>query len=359
MIYGERVRQARELNGLTQKELSEAAEVQQAAISQIESGDSQPTSPVLAAIAAKTGFPIEFFARTPRLDFPLGSLLFRQHKTSTARDRKKAHRWGEIIDEAADHLASSLEVPPIAIPIMPGANPVEAATATRSALGMSPDVPIPNLIRLVERAGVLVFILPLDLAKHQAYSLWTGEDSARPVVALMRGLPGDRQRFSLAHELGHLVLRHQEAPGIEEEAHAFAAELLTPLDVLRDEMHPPITLAGLAELKKRWGVAIQSLARRAKELGYVTDRQYRYLFQQMGSRGWRMNEPIDIPRERPRAFRQMAEMLYSNPIDVTKLARDLSLSELTVREILREGASAASNPQTTARIIPLKRSWSS
>lgn len=338
MIYGERIRQARELNGFTQTQLSEAAAVKQAAISQIESGASQPSPPVLAAIADKTGFPAEFFSRPPRQDFALGSLLFRQHKTSTATDAKKAHRWGEIIDEAAALLAESLEPRAVKIPVMPGASPLEAATATRSALGLGPSIPITNLTRFVERAGVVVFVLPLDLERHQAYSLWTGDDLNRPVIALMRGLPGDRQRFSLAHELGHLVLRHRESPDIEEHADMFAAELLTPAEVLRDEMHPPITLACLARLKRRWGVSMQSLARRAKELGYVSERQYRYLFQQISGQGWRKHEPDAVPIERPRAFRQMAEMLYGNPVDVRTLARDLGLNELTVREILREGA---------------------
>ena len=85
-------------------------------------------------------------------------------------------------------------------------------------------------------------------------------------------------------------------------------------------------------MKPRWGVSIQALIRRAQELQIISQRQYKYLFEQLGARGWRMHEPIAVPVEKPRALRQMAEIIYGDPIDYERFASDTAL---TVRFLKR------------------------
>ena len=80
---------------------------------------------------------------------------------------------------------------------------------------------------------------------------------------------------------------------------------------MRAELMPPITLTTLAALKARWGVSLQALIRRAQTLDLLTPSQYRSLSAQLGARGWRTREPIAVPVERPRALRQLAELLYA------------------------------------------------
>ena len=101
---------------------------------------------------------------------------------------------------------------------------------------------------------------------------------------------------------------------------------------MRQEIYQPVTLTGLAEMKPRWGVSIQALIRRALDLEMITRRQYKYLFEQLGARGWRMHEPIAVPVEKPRALRQMAELIYGDPIDYERFASDTAL---TVRFLKR------------------------
>jgi Zn-dependent peptidase ImmA (M78 family) len=142
--------------------------------------------------------------------------------------------------------------------------------------------------------------------------------------------------MSVAHELAHLVLHAgKNRLGVDEtEADEFAAEFLMPEAVMRSVLRTPVTLSALAEIKSVWRVSLQALIRRAKDLNIITDRQYRYLFEQLSSLGWRTIEPISIEPEKPRAIRQMAEMLYGDPIDYRALANDMALTPEFVREAL-------------------------
>jgi Zn-dependent peptidase ImmA (M78 family) len=218
-------------------------------------------------------------------------------------------------------------------------DPTSAARTTRSDLGLSPDRPIPNLTMALEKAGVSIFCLPIDLDERDAYSGWSGHDLNKPLIVLSSGRPGDRLRFSLAHELGHLVMhwsQRGEPKDLEEQANWFAGEFLLPEAAMRSDLLPPVTLMSLAKLKPKWGVSIQALVRRAKDLQIISPRRYHYLYQQLGAHGWRVREPenLDIPLEQPRAFRKTAEVLYGYPIDTRKMAEDLSLTTSFVNELL-------------------------
>src|SRR5262249_30147459 len=157
------------------------------------------------------------------------------------------------------------------------------------------------------------------------------------------------------HELAHLVL-HGGKSRLEvddTEADDFAAEFLMPETSLRQEIKPPVTLASLAALKPRWRVSIQALIVRAKDLGIITDRQYRYLFEQVSAMGWRTNEPISIAVEKPRALRQMAEMKYGDPIDFMSLANDAVIDSSILRELMDDYASKVSS-EPPAKVVSLQ-----
>jgi Zn-dependent peptidase ImmA (M78 family)/transcriptional regulator with XRE-family HTH domain len=336
MINGDRLRQARELRGLTQTKLAHAVGLKQSAIAHIETGRSQPSDEVLARLALHTGFPPGFFRQGPPPQFPQGSLLFRALRSTSARERAQAQRYGELIFERVEELhRQGGSVRELRLPQLSRvATPEIAAALTRSSFGLRPDTPITDLVGLVERAGVFVIALPVRLPKRDAYCLWAGANVDQPVIVLSSDVPGDRLRLSVAHELGHLV-RHRTLAGtvrqLEQEANAFAAELLMPADGIRGEFRTPLTLSSLGELKARWRVSMQALLVRAKTLGVVDDHHYQYLFQQIGMRGWRTREPIDIPVERPSALARLKDAVYGSQADEKLLASRWALPLPIVR----------------------------
>jgi len=338
MINGMRIRQARELSRLTQAELAAEVGVAQTTIAHIEGGRFQPSADVVVALARRLGVPEEFFRRDDPPTFPQGTLLFRGHANLVAADITEAQKYGELSFEAAALMSKrvrnriTLSVPQLSEEPY---TPASAALFTRGALGIAPDMPIPRLVRVVEQAGVWVFALPMRLEGRDAYCLWTGATNLwstvelrRPVMLISGGVPTDRFRWNIAHELGHLVM-HQAIRGtskeLEDQANQFAAEFLLPEAAMREEMTPPVTLMGLAALKPRWRVSIQALIKRARELEIISTRQYTYLHEQLRARGWKTQEPVELPPEleKPRALRRMAEVVYGDPIDYQRFGADM------------------------------------
>ena len=127
------------------------------------------------------------------------------------------------------------------------------------------------------------------------------------------------------------MVMHKSVKGsyreFEAEANAFAGAFLLPEKPMYEELIPPVTLIGLRRLKLRWRVSIQAIVMRASDLGIITERQKTYLFTQMSKLGIRKREPraLDIPAEKPRALRQVAEMRYGVPIDYQELAKGVLL----------------------------------
>lgn len=369
MISGYRVRLARELAHLTQADLAADLGITQPAIAGIEAGRIQPAPENLQALARALHFPVAFFEQDDPPHFAAGSLLYRSHGDLAASERAEAEHYGQLVYEMS--LAFGKRVRNNAAVRLPRlwdepTDVVTAAQLTRASLGLSTDQPIPHLIRAVEQAGVLVFTVPYRLEKRDAYSLWsrvhtlwTNSELARPVIVVFGGVSGDRLRFSVAHELGHLIL-HQSIRGntkeMEDEANLFAAELLTPAQAMRAELLPPITLAGLLPLKLRWRVSLISLLIRAEEIGVITPRQLKYLRAQRIQYGWKEHEPNELASEKPRLLRQMAEMLYGAPLEYQRIAADLRLPPLFVRSVLeahdaKEGANIS--PRAKAHATPV------
>ncbi len=344
MIDGNRVRQVRELLGWTQTELGRRLSISQPAVARIEGGDLPPSQHVYDALVLQTGFPPSFFQISDMVVFPRGSLLFRSQAAQTVAEEANAYHEGWLACHIAMSLEKKLQLLPSMRPIplrVPrhAHDPVAAAQLTRSTWSLAPNTPIPHLVRLAEKNGILVLAIP-GVQKHwDAYSNWVDTCGMRPIIITRTDTAPDRLRLSMGHEIGHIVMHQsptEEMAVLERQAYTFARELLLPEDAMRQELTAPVTLTLLAKLKVRWKVAIQVLMRRALDLKAITKYQYEMLNRQIQRLGWRENEPQmeAIPYERPRGLRQMAEMIYGNPIDFDRLASDVSVPASRLRVLL-------------------------
>lgn len=340
-MIGERLKQARELNQWTQEELARRVDVTQATIALIERDALAPREELILALAAETGFPREFFSLPVNVDFPLGSLIYRKFARMRSEHKKQSHRLAQQAFELAEFLASRLRPITVGLPRGLNASPVVAAAMVRNALGVDATSPIKNLVHRLERIGVRVFTLPEEVPDLDAFSVLI---DGKPIVVLNANRSGDRQMFSVAHEIGHLVLHYpltSEQDQIEKEANKFAAELLMPQEAMRDELVAPVTLSSLAELKARWRVSMQALLQRAKDLRVISDRQFKYLRMQMGKKQWLQQEPVEIPAEKPRWLRKMAEVAYGENFNIRRIARDAHRPPFLVARLLDAPTSAS------------------
>lgn len=142
----------------------------------------------------------------------------------------------------------------------------------------------------------------------------------------------DRIRFTLAHEIGHLIM-HQIPPSdnsdIEKEADMFAAEFLMPKEAISYSLSD-LSLQKLAALKPYWKVSMAALLKRAADLGKITQRQARYFWTQMGKKGYRIQEPPELtpPTETPWLLEEIIKV-HKNDLkySLSDLCNAISINE--------------------------------
>jgi Zn-dependent peptidase ImmA (M78 family)/transcriptional regulator with XRE-family HTH domain len=341
-VNGERIRQARELRMLTQTNLSELLGIDQTMVAHIERGTKQPNEELLQAFSDVLRFPVAFFRQPSPPDFPKGSLLFRARAGLGKKFISQAHVHAQLSFEVASRVAERVTHIPIRIPS--SGDPIDAARQVRTLFD-SRSGPLLQLLRGVEKLGVLLITLPSS-NECDAFAVWAGPERATPVIGIVSNKPIDRQRMNVAHELGHLILHREFVSSsrlLEEQAYTFAAELLMPADSisadLRDEK---LSIFRLAQLKAKWLVSMQAIARRARELQIISERQYRYLMQQVSTRGWRTEEPefAAIPSEKPRALRKMVEIAFGEDQTPQAIAEQLHIPVEFLSEMLSGFAGA-------------------
>jgi Zn-dependent peptidase ImmA (M78 family)/transcriptional regulator with XRE-family HTH domain len=201
--------------------------------------------------------------------------------------------------------------------------PADAAHLVRKEWGL-PAGPVAHVVGVIEEAGGFVLTRDLGTRELDAVSQWATEEA--PLFLLNEQAPTDRFRFSLAHELGHIVM-HTE-PGSssvqERQADEFASEFLMPASNIRTELRGEVDLNRLLTLKQRWGVSMAALARRALSLNVIRDWQYRNLMIEMSALGYRTQEPGAIAPERP----------WRLPGLVTQLEQELGYSPPQVADLV-------------------------
>ena len=218
---------------------------------------------------------------------------------------------------------------------------VELAAQTRDALQLALDKPIPHLMRAVERAGIPVAPIvlpdledsPLSKNQHFGLSYWGGPDE-HAFIGYFPGHAGDRDRFTLAHELGHLVLHlRRRAADPEYEANLFAGELLMPSDRARETLGMGLTLSDYARIKAVWGISMQGLIMRAKQLGVISDDRSISLWKQINARGWRRQEPVTVQPERPALLARLRTSLFGDR-PLRELENELALPLVLLKSFL-------------------------
>ena len=326
---GARLTLARQLAGLRKSDLAQLLDMSPTAVAAWESGAKRPTAVTVARLALSLGVDPGFFAMRPDDVAALSATPhFRSLRSTTQLARDQAFAYGLLAVDIATSLEKHVvcpdpDVPSFSVPIDnngedaggPDANiPEQAAQHVRNLWRMGTG-PAPHLVRLLENHGVLVVFSPPQTASVDAYSF---DSRLRPVVVL-NPVKHDyyRQRFDVAHELGHLVMHTDAEPGgrtVEDQANRVAAEFLMPGAKIRDELPKTMNAAAwqsLARCKEHWGTSIQALLYRARRLGALTEVSYRNAMATLTSRGWRRSEPglitvLEQPSMLPRALELLA-----------------------------------------------------
>jgi Zn-dependent peptidase ImmA (M78 family) len=305
---------ARESRNMSQKDLAEAISVSQGKISKYENGMFSVAEADLEAIGKALNYTKEFFVQKDRV-YGLGSsfLFHRQRKQVPMYLQRKVQAEINILRMQVERLLRAVE-----IDIQSQFEPLDAdaydgdaqkiATLVRAAWKL-PLGPVANVTASIENAGGIVLKCSFDTALIDAAHLWL--PGLPPLFFVNRDIPGDRLRWTLAHEIGHAIMHRSPTGDVEDQANRFASEFLMPADEIANQLDD-LTLRRAAALKQHWKVAMSAIVRRARDLGRISDYKYRSMNVSLSSQGYKTVEPFPIEIEEPQVVRQIVEMHRAN-----------------------------------------------
>ncbi|WP_179278012.1 XRE family transcriptional regulator [Rhodococcus sp. 14-2470-1a] len=311
---GGRLKALRELHGLTQIELSKQVGIRQSVISDIEKGRRRLTPDSAVSISQRLRVPLSFFEQ-PNRRIEDAAVSFRKTAGASASSTTAAVRRLLEAERLCSTLLDRFDQRPAGLPLAHSDFPLSGeelevlAAQTREALGVPHSEPVRHVMRALERSGIAV--VPLSSGDDAVAHAMDGHsgitEGVRPngtaVVGYVPTTAGDRQRLTIAHELGHIVLHSaRTVPVVKEreaEAMRFAGAFLYPAEVATKDLSETVSLNGYVRLKAQWGTSIQALIRRGHDLALISPARYKSLSIQVSSRGWRKEEPVEVGQEQP------------------------------------------------------------
>lgn len=313
-INPEMITLARKMRGMTQADLAIAIGQGQARISKLEGGVNTDVSDSITDLLCNAlNVPAEFLTQEEEL-ISVGSSAFYYRKKSSlsASDRDRIHAIVNLYRLHLKKLLLSVDIESTRnLPLFNldddfGGSSQKAAQSLR-AFWKLPDGPIKNITSLIESAGVVIIPCNFGTKNMDATALRIAE--MPPMIFINNNIPSDRWRFTLAHELGHLVMHDIPNPNMENEADNFAAELLMPEIEIKAQFQcmSPLKLEHLATLKPYWKVSMQALLMKASELEVITPVQKSRLWSRISQLGWRTNEPHQLQKEYPATLKKILE----------------------------------------------------
>lgn len=336
-IIPSRITEARESRAMSMEDLAEDIKVTRQSVSKYERGIVAPSPETLQAISCSLNFPTEFFYKVETDTSAEASPLFFRSKSNIAKKVKTACKYQiKWVNEIKKQLEEYVDFIEIDIPtidrnyedLMPE-DIEELALTIRKSWGLGND-PIDDLIGLLENKGVIITQFATNdfcaFKGIDAFSCW--KDGTPYVLYHSNQKSAVRTRFSILHELGHLIMHSSIADDesikkevvdlADAQADRFAAAFLLPATSFPNDIWST-SLNSLEMVKRKWGAAMSTIIRRCETLDLLTENQLNYLKRQMTTQRFWHNEPLDdvLTIQKPELLRDAIYLLLDNQI-VTK-----------------------------------------
>jgi len=348
-MIGNRLKRAREALGLSLRELEAAIreQVSAQAIGKYERNEMMPGSTVLLALAGALQVSPEYLLSERAIS--LTGVDFRKTPHAGAREERavqasvlaQVERYLEL-EELLPGAGQPWHVPAGEAFTITRIEDAEQAADTLRRLWKLGIDPIPSMAELLEDKGIKVIALdlPENVSGSKAFVSRPGCKDV-PVIVVNQKHNGERQRFTLAHELAHLVLRFGAMGAAQQEkaADRFAGAFLmagSMVTRLLGAHRTSISIGELAELKKVFKVSIASLVVRCAQLGILAKTAYARLWAQIKDMGWNSQpsiEPHHLPAEVPQRMERLC--LRAVAESAISPARAAELLNVSVRELDR------------------------
>lgn len=328
MSFGGRLKMARKAKQLSMEKLAKKVGLSTMSISKYENNKMNPDSTMLLKLADALDTNVEFFYR--ELDLELTPIKKRSHSKLSKKNEQMV--TANVLDYIERYHEASSYLPEEKAGNLPKKPFTSLEDIERVALELRQEWkigldPIDSLVQTLEDQGIIIFFMD----SVEDLDALTFKANSTHVIAAKRDVPGDRQRFNIAHELGHIILDIPEEMDEREEekaAHRFAGAFLVPAPVVKTELGESRNFVSVEELyllKHKYGLSIQAWIRRGRDLGIISHHVYQTLMGMFSARGWRRQEPGAPypPESPPKNFEQLVRMLYAEKAISFSCAQEL------------------------------------
>ncbi len=345
-FVGSQLRLARIFNELSLEELAEKVNKTRQYIHKLETGQSDPTDELLTNLASELSVLPSFFSALPKAVISEQDFHFRKLFTTRAVVKHTAMAKAEIFGRLVSVLEGELKFPSVNIPTLSeikGADDIErAADYCRSIWGLGMG-PISNMTRLAENIGAIVTNFQSVSSEVDALSIALH----RPVIVRNKAKKSVcRQRFDIAHEIGHFVLHEGQVTGdrvTESQANRFGSAFLVPREMML-RFFPKLKgnrldWRKISEFKLQWKVSKAALLYRAHQLNIINDEQYKSGVITLKRTGEATEEKEDhlIDLEEPELLINSVRLLHENKFfTAEKLAAMIDVEKSFLHEFLPE-----------------------
>lgn len=335
-LFATRFKSARLLNGFSLQDLADVLKEQghsltKQSLHRYEKGEVEPDSEITGWLSDALNVRPDFFTRT--INVEIGAVEYRKLKSVASKEDDR------IVEQTREYLSRYLELEEIlALPVN-FKNPLQGFKAVKAYEDVNEaaiqlrkkwilgDDPIANIVELLEDKHIKVVPLDADMGFD---GLQTTVNKTIPVIAYnsRKIVKPDRIRFTLLHELGHLLLQFDPAltnKQVETLCHQFAGAMLLPEKAIIRELGQHRTrlyMQELGHIKTQYGISMQAVVMRAKVCGIINDHYAKQFFFIMNNNGWKVDEPVDYNgAEKSNRFDQLLLLaLAEEQISMSKAA---------------------------------------
>jgi Zn-dependent peptidase ImmA (M78 family)/transcriptional regulator with XRE-family HTH domain len=304
-IFAERFKSARLLNGFSLQDLADALgnKLSRQALHRYEKGEVIPDSDMINLLSNTLKVRPDYFFRDTKVE--IGAVEYRKLKRMSAKEEAK------VVEQTREYLSRYLELEEILgltskfVNHLAHYNNVTtyvqvngAANELRLKWELGTD-PVFNVVELLEDKHIKVVKVDAD-ATFDGLQTWVNGNI--PVVAynVRKHDKNDRIRFTLLHELAHLLLGNSFGNITENQketlCHQFAGAVLLPETTLKEELgsfRNRLYIPELGNIKKQYGISMQAIVMRARACGIINENYTKQFFFMMKQMNWKVDEPVD------------------------------------------------------------------
>ena len=315
-IVSQKIKNARVLKGFSQQELANKVGISKQMISKYEKGESFPSSTVLLKFKNQLNVSMNYFFKPNKIE--LGVINFRKKSSFSQKKQDSLEQLIKLKLENYLEIEDLLQIDysfknTIKNRKINSLEDIEKIVITlRNDLEIGLD-PIHNIIQLLEDNEIKVIEL-YDVEKTFD-GLATFVNNKFPVIVVNGNFPVERKRFTLLHELGHLLLNLPECDIKMEEnfCNRFASEFLFPRKLVLKEFgvkRDDIRENELIEIQKKYGISILAIIFRLVDAGIISkDRQEKF-YKKINSNN-AIKEKINLSRfETPEKSNRFEQLVY-------------------------------------------------